>query len=54
MTFGEWLTYGIRQGWVSDPWCCTHDGAPLTDNEADNVFDDDMCVPCVRIYGDDK
>ena len=24
--FGIWLTSGIERGWVSDPYCHTHDG----------------------------
>lgn len=24
--FGIWLTNGIERGWVSDPFCVTHDG----------------------------
>jgi len=24
--FGIWLTNGIERGWVSDPYCHTHDG----------------------------
>ncbi len=24
--FGIWLSNGIERGWVSDPYCHTHDG----------------------------
>ncbi len=24
--FGSWLRQGIEMGWVTDPYCVTHDG----------------------------
>lgn len=24
--FGIWLANGIEKGWISDPYCVTHDG----------------------------
>lgn len=26
MKFDEWLKFGIEEGWVTEPYCNTHDG----------------------------
>lgn len=26
MNFNEWLAFGIEEGWVTEPYCNTHDG----------------------------
>ena len=31
--FDKWLDHGQKQGWVSDMFCNTHDGGPMTDEE---------------------
>jgi hypothetical protein len=31
--FNFWIKFGYRKGWVSDVFCDTHDGPPLTDEE---------------------
>jgi hypothetical protein len=31
--FEIWLKSGYDRGWVSDVFCNTHDGAPMTDEE---------------------
>lgn len=52
--FGDWLTYGIERGWVSDIVCDTHDGIPLTDEEEDQWEEGgDPCAPVVRVWGED-
>lgn len=48
--FELWLNQGVERGWVSRPWCWSHDGPPLTGEEHD---DDEPCFPCVRLVGDD-
>jgi hypothetical protein len=49
--FGEWLTYGIAQGWCSDLVCETHDGMPLTDEESEEFEDGgDPCIPAFRVW----
>jgi len=52
MDFGEWLDYGMEQGWISQPFCETHDGGPITNEEAEE-FDEggDPCLVHVRLYG---
>ena len=35
MDKGDWLDLGIEKGWISFPYCATHDGfAFITDEEA--------------------
>ncbi len=30
----SWIEYGKKKGWVSEIFCDTHEGPPLTDEEA--------------------
>lgn len=46
MTFDEWIAEGIRQGWATAPVCATHDGFPMTDEEAE---EDDICIHMIRL-----
>jgi hypothetical protein len=52
----EWLKFGQKHGWVSKQFCLTHDGPPMTSEEAD-AWDDgsDPCCFCVRLvdYADE-
>ena len=33
-TVWEWLDHGIKQGWITEPFCYTHDGDPyMTEDE---------------------
>lgn len=50
MTYEEWLTYGIEQGYCSKPVCNTHEGLPSTPEE-DDMWEDgwDPCVFAVRL-----
>ena len=34
LEFEIWFQNGIERGWISDVFCDTHEGAPLTDEEA--------------------
>jgi hypothetical protein len=52
MTFDEWLTHGIVEGWVSVPVCAMHDGLPTTpeeEGELDEGFD--PCLSALRLWG---
>jgi len=53
LTFSEWMTYGIKQGWCGAPVCYTHDGLPMS-NEEDVEFGEgqDPCMHIVRMYED--
>ena len=49
--FDEWMKYGYDQGWISDVFCDTHDGAPWDDDEM-NQWESggDPCAFCVRVF----
>jgi hypothetical protein len=51
VTPGEWLELGVREGWVSEPACATHDGVPTNDEE-DGLLEEgfDPCLPVVRLW----
>ena len=53
LTFSEWISYGIEQGWCGAPVCYTHDGLPMS-NEEDVEFGEgqDPCMHIVRMYED--
>ena len=53
LTFSEWISYGIEQGWCGAPVCYTHDGLPMS-NEEDVEFGEgqDPCMHVVRMYED--
>lgn len=50
--FADWLQAGIDVGWISEPFCDTHDMAPLTEDEQ-REWDDghDCCAHAVRLWG---
>lgn len=51
MDFNEWLDIGLKNKWVSDPYCDTHDGGPFTEEEwADLDEGNDPCRVCIRIW----
>ncbi len=33
LDFNSWMKYGYEKGWISDVFCNTHDGGPMTDEE---------------------
>lgn len=50
MNFDEWLEFGFGKGWVSAPYCGTHEGPPVTDEE-DREFEagGDPCIVEMRL-----
>ena len=51
MEFGEWLAFGMGQGWISQPFCETHEGGPHTDEElAEFEKGYDPCIVHIRLY----
>jgi hypothetical protein len=51
--FGIWLTNGIERGWVSDPYCHTHDGGYqfMSEEEIEEWEEGgDPCEHVVRIF----
>lgn len=50
--YHTWLSYGLKRGWVSDPFCATHDMGPWSDEEIRELDEGyDPCMPTVRLYG---
>jgi hypothetical protein len=50
MDFNEWMKFGYEKGWISDVFCNTHDGGPLTDDEQQEWDEgEDPCMFCVRV-----
>lgn len=50
--FGIWLRNGIERGWITDPFCVTHDGGYefMTDEERQEWEDGgDPCQHVVRL-----
>lgn len=54
-TVEEWLELGIEKGWVSSPFCGTHDTSPMTAEEEQQWEDgSDPCSGHVRIWPEGK
>ena len=51
--FGIWLSNGIERGWISDPYCHTHDGGLeyMSEEELEEwEAGGDPCEHVVRIF----
>jgi hypothetical protein len=46
-----WLQIGIDKGWVTEPFCYTHDGDPYMSEEEEKEWEDggDPCAPVIKI-----
>jgi len=53
LSFNEWMSYGIEQGWCGPPVCYVHDGLPFTDEEFSLDDLDTTCIHIVRMYEDE-
>lgn len=52
-TFEDWLSKGLKMGWVSEPFCSMHDTGPLRDWEADELYAGmDPCIFALRLWRD--
>lgn len=49
--FGNWLSLGIENGWVTEPFCTTHDGDPYMNEEDEKEWEDggDPCCHVIKI-----
>lgn len=49
--FGIWLSNGIERGWVTEPFCSTHDGDPYMSEEEQEEWEagGDPCCHVVRL-----
>jgi hypothetical protein len=50
-TFGEWIDFGIEAGFVTEPFCYTHDGDPYMSEEEEKEWEEgnDPCTPVVKL-----
>jgi hypothetical protein len=51
--FGIWLSSGIERGWISDPYCHTHDGGYeyMSEEEIEEwEAGGDPCELVIRIF----
>jgi hypothetical protein len=46
--FGEWLRRGIDEGWVTEPFCNTHDIDPGMGEEEQEEWDQGL-DPCQQV-----
>jgi hypothetical protein len=46
-----WLQIGIDNGWVTEPFCNTHDGDPYMTEEEQQEWEDggDPCMPVIKV-----
>lgn len=35
LDFDSWMKFGFDKGWISDVFCYTHEGPPMSDEEAE-------------------
>ena len=47
----NWINKGIEEGFISKPFCYTHDGDPFMTQEEGNAWDEglDWCTPVVKL-----
>lgn len=51
LSFDDWIKQGYDKGWISDVFCNTHDGPPMTEEEAKSWDDgEDPCSYHVKIW----
>lgn len=46
----DWLQIGIDKGWISEPFCNTHDGDPYMTEEEEKEWEEggDPCLHVVK------
>lgn len=49
--YWAWLQVGIDNGWVTEPFCHTHDGDPYMTEEEEQEWEEggDPCMPVVKL-----
>jgi len=49
--FHIWFDNGVKNGWITDVFCATHDGIPSLSKEEEDEWEEggDPCQFCVRI-----
>jgi len=50
MTYDEWLALGVARGFATEPFCMTHEPAPMSDTESELDSEGvDFCVQVSRL-----
>ena len=51
LQFWAWLEMGINKGWVTEPFCNTHDGDPHMTEEEEKEGEDggDPCLHVIKL-----
>lgn len=51
LQFWTWLEMGINRGWVTEPFCNTHDGDPYMTEEEEKEWEDggDPCLHVIKL-----
>jgi hypothetical protein len=51
LQFWAWLEMGINKGWVTEPFCNTHDGDPHMTEEEEKEWEDggDPCLHVIKL-----
>jgi hypothetical protein len=51
--FEIWLSNGIERGWVTEPFCSTHEGDPYMSEEEEQEWEagGDPCQVVIKIKG---
>ena len=53
MDYFDWRDLGISKGWISEPFCDTHDPGFMTEEEEQDLEDgNDPCMLVFRIWED--
>ena len=49
--FDDWLALGLEKGWITKPFCNTHEGYQFLTDEQEKEFDEggDPCVVVIQI-----
>ena len=49
--FLDWMAFGVSQGWVTEPFCNTHDGDPYMTEEEEQEWEDggDPCLSVLKL-----
>jgi hypothetical protein len=49
--FGIWLQNGIDRGWITEPFCSTHEGDPYMSEEDAQQWEDggDPCCVVIKL-----
>lgn len=50
--FDVWLQHGVEKGWISEPFCNTHDGDPYMSEEEEKEWEEggDPCLYVLKLF----